>query len=215
MGKSTPIPDHSSLPLVHEGRKWSLFSIKEKGTPWSLIIIPWVLLAVLVTLFFSGKIHLNSPEDKEAILITRIETIGKLELVKYHLKDVFEHKMVRQWFPDPTALLIIGGEAVGCMDLTQIQKKDIHIQGETLSIKLPKSEVCFVKINHNESKVYSTQYAFWDEATLVDDAYKDAEKQLQASVSKSDILAQTQTNAKLVLGPLFQSMGFKVVNFTN
>jgi len=217
MGNSTPIPEFEKplQPEKKEGRKWSLFTIKQSGTPWGFIIIPWVFIAVLITLWFTGKFHLSpKEEDKESILITRIETMGKLELVKYHLKDVFEHKMVRQWFPDPTALLIIGGEAVGCIDLTKIQKKDIQIQGDSLTIHLPKAEVCYVKINHNESKVYSTQFAFWDEAKLVDEAYQDAEKQLSASVSKSDILVQTQNTARLILTPLFQSMGYKSVKIT-
>jgi len=210
MGNSTPIPDPNPIqnPVP---KKWSLFGSGRPQTPWAWIILPWIFLAVLVTLFLTGKLSLSPKEDKETILITRIESMGKLELVKYHLKEIVEHKMTRQWLPDPSALLLVGGEAVGCIDLSHLEKKNIEIHGDSLRIQLPKPEVCYVKINHKESRVYSTQYAFWDEAALVDDAYKDAEKQLEASVIKSDILDQTRNNAKIVLNPIFQALGYKSV----
>ncbi len=211
MGNSTPIPDFLP-PTPSEPKKSSVFS--QIPFFWGWILIPWVLLTIVLTLWFSGKVHLNTQSEREMVLITRIESMGKLELVKYHIKDVVEHTMARKWLPDPTALLIVGGEVVGCIDLTKIQKKNIQIYGDSLAIVLPSAEICYAKINHQESKVYSTQFALWDETQLVDEAYREAEKQLLESAKKSDILSQTQNNAKILLGPLFVSLGFKRVHIS-
>jgi len=178
------------------------------------MLLPWIVIAIAATLWLSGKVRVSETSGRESVILTRIESMGKLELVKYHIKDVVEHKLIRQWLPDPTALLIVSGEVVGCIDLTRLKKSDIHIQGDSLQIKLPKPEICYTRINHKESKVYRTEYAFWDEAQLVDEAYRAAEVSLQATAAHSDILVQTQTNAQSVLTPLFLALGFKAVHIS-
>ncbi len=175
------------------------------------MVLPWVLIAVALTLYFTGRLSLADERMHSAEILTKVESMGKLELVKYHVKDVVEQKLVREWLPDPSAILIVSGEIVGCIDLTKVSAKDVKIRKDTLFIKLPPAEICYARINHQDSKVYSTEYAFWDEAHLVDEAYKQAEKQLLNAGRSSEILAQTRQNAGLILNPFFRSFGYKDV----
>ncbi len=55
--------------------------------------------------------------------------------------------------------------------------------------------------------------AFFREADLVDEAYKAAETKIATEVKKSDILAQTKTNAQNVLKPILEGFGNKHVKF--
>ena len=145
------------------------------------------------------------------ILIERIESIGKLELVKYRLSDVIEHKNSTAYLPDASVLLIVKADAVGCIDLSKVEEQDIEIIGDSAIINLPEPEICYVKIDHASSKVYDTKMAFFREADLVDEAYKYAEAEMNKQVIKSDILQQTKANAEHVLKPLLNGLGYNKI----
>ena len=166
-------------------------------------------------LFISEKFSINtSVESKHQLLVEKIEAIGKLELVRYQINDVLEHKEKTDFLPEASVLLIVKAEAVGCIDLTKIKKEDIRIEADTAVLNLPQPEICYVKIDHKNSKVYDTKMAFFREAGLVDGAYKAAERQITAEVKKSSILNQTKTNAINVLKPIVEGLGYKNVRFT-
>jgi hypothetical protein len=144
-------------------------------------------------------------------VLQEITAMGKLELVKYNFKDVVEHKVVKQWLPNAKAVLIVSGEAVGCIDLTKIKASDVIEDKDTVIVYLPKPELCTYKINHEQSKVYDVEYAFMDEASLVNDAFTAAEKQIGKSALKMGILEQTRENAEKILTPLLERVSGKKV----
>jgi Protein of unknown function (DUF4230) len=145
------------------------------------------------------------------VVIKEIASLGKMELVKYSFRDVVEQEIIRDFLPDPKAILIVQGEAVGCLDLSKITEKDLVTKGDTLILNLPNPEVCYHKIDHSKSKIYKTDYAFMNEAVLLDEAYRKAEEQILDSALGSDILEQTKKNADLILKPLIENISSKKV----
>lgn len=145
------------------------------------------------------------------VVIKEIVSLGKMELVKYSFRDVVEQEIIRDFLPDPKAILIVQGEAVGCIDLSKITEKDLVTNGDTLILNLPNPEVCYHKIDHSKSKIYKTDYAFMNEAVLLDEAYRKAEEQILKSALDSDILDQTKKNADLILKPLIENISSKKV----
>ena len=141
----------------------------------------------------------------------KVEAMGKLELVRMNIRDVMEHKLIRQWLPNASAVLIISGEAVGCIDLQKIRPENIVIKKDTLKITLPAPELCYCKIDHKKSKVYETKYDYFTGINLVDEAYKEAEHQLWKAALESRILDRTKENAIIILQPFFEGLGFKQV----
>ncbi|MBE9603105.1 DUF4230 domain-containing protein [Pedobacter sp. MC2016-24] len=176
-----------------------------------------VIVAVigLAGWFLATKFSLKTTvESKHQILLERVEAMGKLELVKYRLSDVLEHKNKTPFLPDASVLLIIKADAVGCIDLTKIKSTDIKVYGDSVVMQLPQPEICYIKIDHKSSRVYDTKMAFFREADLVDEAYKSAERQIAAEVRKSDILQQTKTNALNVFRPILTGLGFNKMTIT-
>jgi hypothetical protein len=174
-------------------------------------------LFVYAVYFFWQKFEALT-EEKPPVVITTHSTVlqeitamGKLELVKYTFKDVVEHEVVKEWMPDAKAVLIVSGEAIGCIDLTKIKANDIVEDADTVIVYLPDPELCVYKINHDQSKVYDVQYAFMDEAKLVNDAFVAAEKQISKSALKMGILNQTQENAQKMLTPFLEKVSGKKV----
>lgn len=181
------------------------------------LLITLIILAILGLGIWIAYLRMgNQPkvESRHQILVESIEAMGKLELVKYRLSDIVEHKNINTFLPDASVLLIIKADAVGCVDLTKIATEHIVVQDDSVSIRLPQPEICYVKIDHTSSRVYDTKMAFFREAKLVDEAFKAAEDQVTKEVKKSDILQQTRSNALHVMRPLLEGLGFSKINLT-
>lgn len=185
------------------------------------LVVLFLLLAGIQALWSGFKTGTWMPgwlsgEDESqtmhTVVLQEISAMGKLEVVKYNFKDVVEQEIVKMWLPNAKAILIVQGEAIGCVDLSRIAMEDITSDGETLVINMPEPELCVFKIDHSKSKVYNTEYAFTDEAKLVQEAYKQAEKQIRKSALDMGILDQTKENAQKILTPILEkASGKKVV----
>jgi predicted RNase H-like nuclease len=148
------------------------------------------------------------------MVVEKMESLGKLELVKYYIKDIVEHEVIKDWWVDPKVILIVSGEVAGCINLAKIDSSSIDMDSATIRVKLPQPEICYFKINHQESKVYKMENEYFSQPELVDKAYQIAEKQLESAAIKMKILDQTKVNAELVLKPLLEQLTNKKVVFT-
>ncbi|MFZ4862878.1 DUF4230 domain-containing protein [Sphingobacterium sp. Mn56C] len=178
------------------------------------ILIPVVVLIGIGWFLFLKFKPQTQVFSSHQTLLEKIEAMGKLQLVKYQFSDIVEHKNVTTFLPDASVLLIVKAEAVGCVDLGKLKAADVQVIQDSAAIVLPSAEVCYVKIDHSNSKVYDTKMAFFREAQLVDEAFKSAEKQIYKEVQQSDILKQTEANAVHVLKPLLEGLGFKKFSLT-
>jgi hypothetical protein len=167
--------------------------------------------------FWGGSDASKKEVIKHQTTLEQIEALGKLELVKYTFKDILEYKVDRPWYQggDSKTLLIVAGEAVGCIDLTKIRKEHILEKDSVMIIQLPKPELCYVKVNQQDSRVYEVETGFmtFDEAKLIETAYKEAEKQVAKTALESNIMEQTKKNAELILKPTLEQIARKKVVF--
>ncbi len=158
---------------------------------------------------FQDKVQLT-----DDIIVDRIENIGKLELVKYSMKDVIERKELRMFLPDQRVLFVAAGEVTGCIDLQKITSQDIIRHGQdSITVVLPEPEICYVKIDHQRSKVYDVSGAWLpgDTQNLVEGIYKVAEQHLWQNAKEMDVLGKTRENAGIIFKPMLENMlGMKV-----
>jgi len=141
-------------------------------------------------------------------VLTQVEALGRLELVRYRFKDVVEYKRRQYRFlPESKVALIVGGEAVGCIDLRKLRPQDVVLEGDSVvRVALPPPELCTFRVNHNQSRVYNTENGFFQDAQLVDEGYKYAEAQVRNAALQSGILAETQRNAEQILVPMLRQL---------
>jgi len=148
-------------------------------------------------------------------VVEKIEAIGKLELVKMHIQDILEYQVVKKFMPNTTAVLIIQGEAVGCVDMQKINRENITFPNDsTINIVLPATEIAYYKVNHEKSRMYDIKNSFFDGAEVLDAAYKEAEKQIEKTALEMGILEQTEHNAVLFFNSFFAFCGFKKVDIS-
>lgn len=176
-----------------------------------VVLAAFVLLAVYL-LVRPSKEEPEQIEISHNVVLQQVEALGRLEVVKYNISDVIEYKKIRQWLPNSRTAVIVVGEVIACVDLTQIGDEDINVAGDSVSILLPVPEICSFKIDHSRSRVYDVQYGLWDTSELVDEAYREAEKQLYHQALSMGITADSRKNTIKVLTPLLHALGFTKVS---
>lgn len=141
-------------------------------------------------------------------VLQKVESLGRLELVRYRFKDVVEYrKSTYRFLPDAKVALIVAGDAVGCLDLRKVRPQDVVFEGDSVvRVALPPAELCSWQVDHSASKVYSVENGFFQDAELVDEGYRYAEKNVRRTALQSGILAQTTQNAELILRPMLETM---------
>lgn len=176
-----------------------------------------VLVTIILTIFLWEKFKNFSPfaikdiQTSHNLVLKEMAVLGKLELSNFSFRDVVEQELVRDYLPNPKAILIVQGEAIGCLDLTKIKPADIATKDDTLIVHLPEPELCSYRIDHSKSRIYDTEYAFMNEQALINEAYTSAEAKIKQSALDMGILEQTKKNAELVLKPLLESISGKKV----
>jgi hypothetical protein len=189
-----------------------------------LIRLAFFIIVILLLLFVWFK-FLKPTEPvvttviQQTTILEEITSMGKLELVKFQFKDVVEYQKkattyetLNKFLPTAKAILIVSGEAVGCLDLTQLKEKDIISQEHVITILMPAPELCQHKIDLQKSKVYDISNGYFvEEGQIVQEAYQAAERQIGQSAMKSGILLQTKANAQKVLKPILEKISGKKV----
>lgn len=179
-------------------------------------ILLWILAAGLISwiLFKWARPFQEKVQVTDDLMVEKITSIGKLELVKYAMKDVIERKELRTFLPDQRILFVAVGEVTGCIDLRKMQPGDIVRHGtDSVTLYLPQPEICYVKIDHQRSKVYdiSGDWLPGDTQHLVEGIYQIAEKKLLDNARAMDMMGKTRDNAGTIFKPMIESMtGVKV-----
>jgi hypothetical protein len=176
-----------------------------------------IVLSIILSIFLWEKFKnfslfaVKDIQTTHNLVLKEMTVLGKLELSNFSFRDVIEQELVRDYLPNPKAILIVQGEAIGCLDLTKIKPEDIASKDDTLIVHLPDPELCSYRIDHSKSKIYDTEYAFMNEQSLINEAYTRAEAKIKQSALEMGILEQTKKNAELVLKPLLESISGKKV----
>ncbi|MBD1364169.1 DUF4230 domain-containing protein [Mucilaginibacter sp. ZT4R22] len=173
-----------------------------------------VLIASVIFLFFYLKKQFaTQTEVNQDIMVSKITAMGKLELVKYSMKDVVEKKELHTILPDARVLFVAVGEVTACIDLTKVKKEDITQSKDSIWLTLPKPEICYVKLDHQKSRVYDVSGIWFpDKAkTMVEDVYKIAEKKMLNTAGEMNLLGKAQENARLIFLPFLQNVSGKKV----
>ncbi|MEQ9468855.1 MAG: DUF4230 domain-containing protein [Ekhidna sp.] len=193
-----------------------------------LKILPWLLTVGLLSwMLLQEKMNFSKERVTKIetnTILTRVEQMGKMELVKYNFQEVTEVKKIANEIdlkifkykpiPDSKAVLISQGSAVGCIDFAKIKPEDISIENDTVYLSLPAPEICYFKIDLEKSRLYDLQidYMRQDERkNFIQELYKVAEQEIKNSSIQSGILEQTRENAHAVLRPMLEGISGRVV----
>lgn len=156
-------------------------------------------------------------QDSQQILIERLTALGRLELLRYQVRDVVR----REWaYPVPLArsrlLLVVAGEALICIDFGQVQVDSADWAQRKLQLRLPEPFLCQVRVDPQASQVYDADFSvieWWrgGEAELVREALAAAQETLRVRLQAQFPAQAARSQAEHLLRRLCEEMGWKQV----
>ncbi|WP_240663417.1 DUF4230 domain-containing protein [Mucilaginibacter limnophilus] len=176
----------------------------------SLVIVGFL---IFMFLYIKREFTNTRTEVSQVVLVQKITSMGKLELVKYAVKDIVEKKEVHTILPDERVLFLAVGEVTACIDLTKVKEQDIIQSKDSVTVTLPQPEICYAKLDHQQSKVYDITGAWFpsNARDMVEEVYKIAEKKILDGSKEMHITDKARENAQLIFKPLLESISGKTV----
>ena len=180
-----------------------------------ILVSSLVITGFLIFLFFYIKhqFMVSRIEITDSGMVQKISSMGKLELVKYEMKDIIDQREVHLILPDSRVLFLAVGEVTACIDLTKVKKSDITQTKDSVVVYLPRPEICYTKLDHEKSKVYDIRGVMFEDGAkdMVEDVYKLAEKRILNNANQMNVLGLARQNAQLIFKPLLESISGKTV----
>ena len=168
---------------------------------------------VFVIYYIKNQYLASHTEITEAGMVQKVTSMGKLELVRYTMKDIVEQKEIHPILPDSKVLFLAVGEVTACIDLTKVTKSDIQQSRDSVIVYLPQPEICNAGLDHQKSKVYDISGAWFQEnaKNMVESVYKIAEAKILDNARQMNVLGMARQNAQLIFKPLLESISGKKV----
>jgi hypothetical protein len=211
---------------------------RRTSSSFPILLLAAMLGAVALTLFLR---HASSgPLARIASLITgrtttidtsvpavveKIQHLSRLETVVYSLDSVVEGQRTTPLLPDILAgdklLLIVHGQSIAGVDLSQLKPEDVRIDnptgslaGSTIHVSLPASQIFVTSLDEQHTRVYtrSTGLLIPADADLESDTRAKAQQQLQQAALSDGILDAARQNARATVTTLLYSLGFQHVD---
>jgi hypothetical protein len=151
-------------------------------------------------------------------VVQRIQRLNRLETVVYSIDTVVEGTHSSPVLPDLLAgdrlLLVVHGQSIAGIDLAQLKPEDVRIDGQSIHVTLPASQLFITTLDNQHTRVYarSTGLLVPVDQNLESDTRAKAEQQLQQTALSDGILDTARKNARATITTLLYSLGFQQVD---
>jgi hypothetical protein len=182
-------------------------------------LIVWVVTGAgfvhLLRTFTQGSlVHIDQPT-----VVRQIQQLQRLETVSFSMDKIISGEHDNPYLPkflvSDRLLLVVHGNVIAGVDLSQLQPKDVSIQGKSISLRIPKSQILVTRLDNSKTRVYSRDTGIFSspDPNLESEVRQEAENELQQAALQDNILKTADENARATLSALLRSLGFTTVEF--
>ena len=182
-------------------------------------LIVWVvtgtgLLHLLRSYAHGSVIHIDQPT-----VVRQIQQLQRLETVRFSMDKIISGEHENPYLPKFLAgdrlLLVVHGDVIEGVDLSQLQPQDVSIHDHSISLRLPKSQILVTRIDNSKTRVYSRDTGLFSspDPNLESEVRQEAERELQEAALQDNILKTADENARSTVSALLRSLGFTSVEF--
>jgi hypothetical protein len=150
-------------------------------------------------------------------IVQKIQRLNRLETVVYSLDTVVEGSKSSAVLPDLLAgdriLMIVHGQSIAGIDLSKLRTEDVRIDGQSIHVTLPASELFVTTIDNQHTRVYARSTGLLTSAdqNLESETRTHAQDQLQKDALSDGILDAARKNACATVTTLLYGLGFQHV----
>ena len=182
-----------------------------------------LLVLLLISLIIVGLMiipPLMKNQNDTTAVVQEIRALNKWETASFTIEKVIDQgnsgNMFQQFLFGDKILLIAHGEAVAGFDLTSLSANDVHIQGNSITVTLPKPQIIYTRLDNDKTRVYDRQQGILTQPdkNLESDARASAEKSIRATACSEDILTVASDNARKEISTLLSAFKFSTMTIS-
>jgi hypothetical protein len=153
-------------------------------------------------------------------VVNKIQRLQRLETVSYSLDKIVEGERQSPILPDflvgDKLLLVVHGSVVAGIDLSQLKTSDVHIDGRSIQVHLPASQIFVTSLDNTKTRVYSrtTGLLVPEDPNLESEVRAKAQEQIQLAALADGILVTASKNARTTVTSMLLGLGFENVTVT-
>ena len=158
---------------------------------------------------------LPTPTPTPIVRLVDVQALGKLETAQYVMQTIVDMQkepsgLWQQIFGTDKRLLVAAGEVVAGFDLTKIGADDVVVQGKTITLWLPPSEIFYVRVDNQKTYIYLRETGFLvsPDPQLETQARQMAEKALEEWALDHQVLSKAEEFGVIYLQSFLRSLGF-------
>jgi Protein of unknown function (DUF4230) len=197
-----------------------------------VIVVLSVALGVAISdLTFLGRIPLVGPflfEEQPAqtrtgpVVVEGIQDLNQLATVRWKESVIVTRESggtdLEQLVSGEKVLLVATGDVEAGVNLADLGRDDVRVEGEKVTIRLPEPEILSVSLDEEETGVYDRDFSllnFRPDDDLVEEARDVAVERIEEAARDEDILDQAEQNAENSVRAFVTTLGFEEVEFVD
>jgi len=151
-------------------------------------------------------------------VVRHIRELQRLETVMFTMDKIvsggYENPVLPRLLAGDRLLLIVYGDVTAGVDLSRVEASAVNIDGASVRLELPPSEVFSTRIDNDRTRVYSRETGLFSsvDPNLESDVRREAERQVRQAALDGGILQAATTNAATTLKSFLQGLGFERVD---
>lgn len=151
-------------------------------------------------------------------IIQEVRTLARLETIQYTVEKVITAEMGQGSFAflfGDRLLFVAHGIVIAGVDLSKMTSSDLWLDGNTLYVRMPVTEVFVATLDNDKSYVFDRKTGLLPSGneTLETQARQAAEKEILNAALEDGILKLARLNAENYLTRLFKTLGYNEVLF--
>jgi len=150
-------------------------------------------------------------------VVEKIQRLERLDTVTYAMDKVVEGARTSDILPDflvgDKLILIVHGQAIAGVDLSQLQSSDVTVNGKSVHVRLPPAQIFVSALDSSKTRVFSRSTGLFVpvDPNLESEVRAKAEQELHDSAQAAGILDTAHKNAAATLTKLLLTFGFEQV----
>ena len=174
-------------------------------------------LPVIGPLFFEEE---PAQTTTGPVVVEGIHDLDRLATVRWKESVIVTRESggteLEQLVSGEKVLLVAAGDVEAGVDLADLSREDVKVEGETVTIRLPEPEILSVSLDEEQTRVYDRDYSLLNlhpDDDLVEEARGAAVDRIEQAARDENILDQAEQNAEDSIRAFVTTLGFEEVRF--
>ena len=208
--------DHHRHRPVHDRTMRSAAGVSEEPYPdehggWTLKGFSVLIIVGLLAWMLAGRLDSPATTITSAPTIDALKPLAALMTHRVFVVDVLAIT-VSGYTGDLRAAVLVRGDAMVTVDLTQARIEELNHEARTAVLILPRPQVVSARVDHDHSHVFSIEASgLWavvpsddGRAEIIDQAMRQAQRAVLKAASEPVVIEEARTRAETLVCAFFR-----------